>query len=276
MVDHFFETARERYRIRMYRLRVDNPPWTNDRIFQQYRFCNVHREHDRTTQWFAQNIRSQIIDSLRLVEAIIIFRWFNRIETGERVKDLLLNGWNTCEAAERLRDVKPIVTGAYMIKTLSGVSKLEGLLKSIDIARKLLPQIVAEIKGDSLHDVWKRLQYIPYLGPFMSYEVVTDLRWTPLLSTARDIMTWANPGPGAAHGLGRLVNGNHKLFNRHAARDRQEMLLHMRDLLRASQDETYWPKDWTPWEMREVEHWLCEYDKYCRATQGHSLKRRFP
>jgi len=29
------------------------------------------------------------------------------------------------------------------------------------------------------------------------------------------------------------------------------------------------------WEMREVEHWLCEYDKYRRAASGKRMKRKF-
>ena len=49
----------------------------------------------------------------------------------------------------------------------------------------------------------------------------------------------------------------------------------MRDLLKMSRDPQYWPEDWTPWEMREVEHWLCEYAKYQQAVQGVTLKRRF-
>jgi hypothetical protein len=38
--------------------------------------------------------------------------WFCRMETGERIKDLLLNGWNTQEARRRLAGVRPLVTGA--------------------------------------------------------------------------------------------------------------------------------------------------------------------
>jgi len=43
-------------------------------------------------------------------------------------------------------------------------------------------------------------------GPFISYEVVSDLRHTRYLENAPDIMTWANPGPGAKRGLNRLMN----------------------------------------------------------------------
>ena len=37
----------------------------------------------------------------------------------------------------------------------------------------------------------------------------------------------------------------------------------------------HWPPNWKRWEMREVEHWLCEYAKYRNAANGYRLKRRF-
>ena len=51
------------------------------------------------------------------------------------------------------------------------------------------------------------------------------------------------------------------------------MLELMRELLAVA--PSYWPADFAPWEMREVEHWCCEYDKYRRAKSGLDLKRRY-
>jgi hypothetical protein len=48
----YFALARERESIRRGRLAGALPPWTHDPIFRQWRFCNVHRENDRTTIWF--------------------------------------------------------------------------------------------------------------------------------------------------------------------------------------------------------------------------------
>jgi hypothetical protein len=46
----------------------------------------------------------------------------------------------------------------------------------------------------------------------------------------------------------------------------------MQELLAQANEE--WPEAWRPWEMREVEHWLCEYDKWRRGMGGQRLKRR--
>jgi hypothetical protein len=41
-------------------------------------------------------------------------------------------------------------------------------------------------------------------------------------------------------------------------------------------DQDLWPTDWPRWEMREVEHWLCEYDKWCRVMKDKKrMKRRY-
>jgi hypothetical protein len=50
------------------------------------------------------------------------------------------------------------------------------------------------------------------LGPFLAYEIVTDLRFTALLENAPDIMTWANPGPGAKRGITRLLDEHTERF----------------------------------------------------------------
>jgi hypothetical protein len=47
-------------------------------------------------------------------------------------------------------------------------------------------------------------------------------------------------------------------------------------LLSASRLEHNWPHEWPAWEMREVEHTLCEFDKYERARLGEGRpKQRF-
>ena len=54
-------------------------------------------------------------------------------------------------------------------------------------------------------------------------------------------------------------------------------LYRMQELLSYSQDDNYWPQEWDHWEMREVEHWLCEYAKWVRIMRfGGRGKRGYP
>jgi len=270
-VNEFFETAREREAIRLRREAGSSIHWTTDPVFKVWRFCNVRREDDKTTQWFRQNVRSKLT-GVKAVESTIIFRSFNKIETGERIKDLLLGEWDTEEARRRLWNVKPLVTGAYMISSLPGYTKLDGILKVIDFIRPQLAKTVAPW-GDTLREAWEDLQQFPYLGRFTAYEVVTDLRWTPVLENAGDIYSWACAGPGCARGLGRVVHNDPTVYNYGTKHGQAEMLEVMADLLQRSTKEAVIG---APWEMREVEHWACEFDKYERALAGDSLKRKYP
>jgi hypothetical protein len=272
--DTFFALARERETIRRKRLAGDPPPWTHDSIFACWKFCNVNREHDKTTAWFREHVRSQLTGHAA-VEATFIFRWFNRIETGEIIKDLLLGGWDTAEARRRLVGVKPCFTGAYIIKSPQGYSKLDGVLWTIDRGLERLPAMVP-LWGASLQEAWADLCTLPYMGRFNSYEVVTDLRWTPVLGQAADIMSWAAAGPGCARGLGYTVSGDPEQFNYNSPKDQAAMCGVMQELLAMSRDSRYWPAEWEPWEMREPEMWACEVWKYIRCRDhGQPPRSRF-
>ena len=208
------------------------------------------------------------------MQAVIAFRWFNRINVGEQLVDLLLTGWDTQQARRRLAAIHPIVTGAYVIKTPDGKTKLDGVLWCIEQAHSRFP-VLPITWGNSLREVWLDLQILPFMGGFMAYEVVSDLRWTPILARAGDISTWAAIGPGCARGLGYLVADDSERYRRDSAKDQVEMLTVMRELLLRSQDPACWPYIDVPWEMRECEHWACEFAKYRQAQAGYRLKRRF-
>lgn len=285
----YFGTARERYEIKLKKEAGQPRPWTEDKNFRQWRFCNVHREDDKTTVWFRNHIRDPLskmareetnaefvkLRLLKIVRATIAFRWFNRIETAELIQDLLIGKWNAAEVEKRLTGVSPVVTGAYIIKGYDGYPKLQGVLKCIEEAFPQLPPMVESwLAAPCLETAWRDLKTLNYLGGFMAYEIVSDLRWTPVLDESPDIMEWANAGPGCARGLSWLMDGKQGRFHTGPG-DQKAMLPLMRHILDLSKDDTYWPQDWPKWEMREVEHWSCEWDKYCRSRSGESMKRRY-
>lgn len=280
----FFATARERYQIYLRRagLMENVCPlgtFTTDPIFGKYRFCNLFRELDKTTVWFRDNLRQPLRnDPAKVLFATVAFRWFNRIETGEKIKHLILEGdrsWHPDAARQILKDAKPVVTGAYIIKTPNGMNKLDGVLWCIEQIRKDIDHLAGALdhtppEERTLEGVWETLRQYPYLGDFMSYECVTDLRHTCWLDKASDISTWANPGPGCTRGLGWVVSGDMEKYNRGSKKDRVAMAEQMNELLDLSLCPKYWPTEWPQWEMREVEHWLCEQAKYTRVRDGGS------
>lgn len=300
----FLSYARERYETQLRRERGESRPWTRDRIIQNYRFCCVFREDDRTTRWFRDHVRDPLSSGPDVLLATVVFRMFNRISTGEAIfcqTDLAGGGvrsvfgrgkyvtaFDLFLATGRVAHLRkailahcgngPYVTGAYIISTPAGYTKLDGVLEILrrfyegsdwrDAAAGMLQR-----RGSvSLEDAWRWFSQQDYLGKFHSYEIVTDLRRTVLLDRAPDIMTWASPGPGARRGLNRVLGKNYK--DRSLSRD--DLIQGMRELLCLSCDDAMWPAVWPDWEMREVEHTLCEFDKYERLRLGQgTVKGRF-
>lgn len=307
MVEEFFAFARERHSIYLRRQKGSPWPWTSDPILQKYKFTNVFRELDRTTVWFHENVRNALRDQPEVLLATVVFRWFNRIETAEVIfKQLLFSGetpwdhflktgeaWPMRSCLASAYPDGPYVTGAYMIRSPTGMSKLDGMLHLCSEFWKTDWRAEAdclingwgETESLTMEGFTEWLKEIPGQGPFLAYEIACDLRYTALLEKALDIMTWANPGPGAQRGLNRLHGRLHpkprkpsKKWASSGGKNPDRANEEMRYLLDLSQREHYWPQSWQPWEMRTVEHTLCEFDKFQRVKLGEgepkSLYRR--
>ena len=268
----------ERERIRIVKEdKKEPPPWTRDPILKEFKFCQGFREDDRTTRWFRAHIRNPLSASPEVVMATIIFRFFNLIETGRTLLEHNLHlEWDREKAIEEVFKQPKWVTGAYIVKTPNRMNKVTGVAECIShilADRQRLISALEEIS--TLQEAWKYLLPYPYIGPFVAYELVTDLRHTYVLDEATDILTWGNPGPGAMRGLNRLT-GRPLTFTRktHDWNSEMNCLYQIcRDRLclpgMTVQDKHYR----MPFEMREVEGGLCEFDKYSRILKGEGRTR---
>lgn len=163
-----------------------------------------------------------------------------------------------------LRPHPPWVTGAYQITSPAGVDKLTGILQ----LRDALANDNRWLRHDwTVEQFTKTLSKTWCMGPFLAYEVATDLRHTWMLRDAPDINTWANPGPGALRGLARL---RHNSPERARWPSRAEGVGMMVKLLAISR--TAWKHE-PELELREIEHSLCEFDKYERVRMGQGAPR---
>ena len=278
-IQEYFWTARERFKIMIRKSQGCCRPWTEDVAFQQWRFCNVFREDDRTTVWIRNNVRIPLKHDHRVITAMAACRIINRIETLEILLGAgLLHAWDAHRALGVLKAVRPVVGGAYVVKTPDGMDKAAGVVKmitAIDDGSTDLARFICDVQ--TLEHAWEHLQGFPCIGSFMAYEIVSDLRHTDLLRSAPDINTWAAPGPGACRGLSWLEDGTIDSVHYGSKVDRDKAIRMMRTLLENSRSDINWPQDWPRWEIREVEHWLCEYFKWVRVHKlGDRMKRRYP
>lgn len=284
MIAEFFLTARERYRIMLNKQIGHAPYWydngapldaayTGDPILQRYRFCNVFREDDKVTQWFRLNIRARMQTPEQHVRAAVAFRWFNLPATGELLLPWLLYQEPATQAMRRIHeralDGHPILNAAYMIKSPPGLKKAPGIFSCIQNLEDDIKALTESIMHqNTLEHAVHALCTYPYLGPFMSYQSVCDLRFTPVLENATDINSWTSPGPGSARGIGRVFFRNAGAFNYNSSRDRPVLIERMQQLLGLSRFDRFWPEQWPRWELSTVQHWACEFDKYFRAVNG--------
>jgi hypothetical protein len=298
-IDRFMYWIQERHRIYIRRMSGWKKPWTDDKVLQQYFFTNPYRENDKVTVWFREMIREPLRNDPAVLFATICFRWFNTIPTGwllldtltnipphgylvdEKIRYSVLCNWNRKEAIRRLQmqqlKGEPVFTAAFMIPAPPGSKKIEHVCGCLDTIWDDRHNLLRDLRDDdipSLRRAHERIMQYPWLGKFMAYEVVTDLRHTYLLDTALDIETWANPGPGCIRGLYRL-SGLHLSGkgNSDCLRRPDDWQTQMQNLLVTVR--TCHP-NMPHFEMREIEHSLCEWDKYERGRlEDGRMKRRY-
>ena len=284
LIKEFFDFMQERHAI-YERKKAGQPyPWTGDPILRQYKFCNVFRELDTGTVWCREHIREPYADETDLFFNIAAYRNVNDVGTWNAVCEAE-QAWTgvpfiTLYDAERVKGVMwrrkaaglRVFTNAHM---LTGLHCGDKVVQFADITCRFLWDHRSELEpqpGDNLKAAFDRLikARIPAVGKFLAYEIITDLRHTRYLENADDIYWWANLGNGAKRGIERVLGIYKQGVNRKYEDGYLEAV--MIDLLHESAHR-YLPKSFPKLEMRDIEHTLCEFDKYWRTVVGESTPK---
>lgn len=290
----FFYWINERHSIYLRRKEGRPEPWTKDEILRKYKFTNPFRQLDRVTQdWRARyvtllgtDIPERVGDRITfrkkpptdgdIVFYCALFRLFNWPPTYDA---LYYSGkpWSYANAMgvlEQLRaEKKQIFTGAYIVPNMGLKDpKINIIAGAVDLVHENREAFAAYMRGErSMEKACEVLQLVPTIGPFIAYELVCDLRFTRILGDATDIYSWSNPGPGAKRGIHRLLSGAAKIAGK-----KPDYLEVMRDLLARAKKGLkphIFGDPELPFEMREIEHSLCEFDKYMRVKNGEGRPR---
>ena len=114
----FFNYIYQRELIRQSKSNLDPWPWTDDPILQKYKFTNVKRRNDRTTQHFIKIYNAHLgSDPAVALYNCGVFRYFGTMEWANEF------GWSDkhrgaemkARAAEMLKAGHKVFTGAYVI-----------------------------------------------------------------------------------------------------------------------------------------------------------------
>jgi len=279
--------VRERERVRILKEDAGQPyPWTTDPIIGTYRFCNVRREDDRVTRWIQNHIRRPYIDHQNLWFMLCAARMINWPDT----LNVLMSSGNLAwpvdahfrpeimaEVLEGLATWRKVFTGAYIIP-----APHKGGTKGGFIAERVLGQLWRDrtkfeshfdgtrigVGQPTLRNTHALLSSYDYWGPFLAYQAIVDMRFTPLLMGAEDVSTWCAAGPGTVRGLNRLA-GRPLAYDpgQDAARAAIVGLWH--GIVERSKVRM---------DLSDVPNVLCETDKYMRVlyNQGKPRARYVP
>lgn len=287
--DTYWRFAAERQAVFFNRWRDLPPPWTSDPILQEYKFTNAYRASDRVSQYL---IREVIYGGDQSPEElffrIILFKFFNKIETWEllktalgsvsyrdydyRVYDRLL--LNAITKGER------IYSAAYIMP--SGSSTF-GTTRKHRANLKLLRQMMDDevplkiAQCGSMFEAFKILRSYPMLGDFLAYQYVTDLNYSTLTNFSE--MEFVVPGPGAKGGISKCFESLGGLSEADIIRvvtDRQTQ-----EFERLGLDfKSLWGR---PLQLIDCQNLFCEVDKYSRVkhpehsgnSQRTKIKQKF-
>ena len=266
----------ERHNIYIRRQSGQSKPWTGDVVLQSYKFCNVFRELDTTTIWTKEWIRDVHAKHPYLWFAFCVARRINLPDTLNNIAGYLVD-WAADDVFDILESRKIAkvqnYSSAYMLTTGGrSVPKNEDLCYNIiqplwEKRKELTKQVNNTHTLQDMHNLFAN-GHVGY-SDFLAYEIVTDMRHTRYLNNSPDIYTWANAGPGAMRGLNRIFERpiQKKLKPLQSNREMQYLL---------QEAELYLPESFPKLEMRDIEHSLCEFDKYQRVkTQKGFLRQRY-
>lgn len=265
--------AAERQNIFYKKLQGEKAPWTDDKILQEYKFCNSYRASDRVSQYLIKNViyNGTKYSDEDMIFRIILFKIFNKELTWEilcnKLGDVLLKNFNFnnyCNILEEAKEKgKKIYTDAYMScanKTFGYNKKHENhiaLLEQMFIKDKMQNKIM---KSKNMEEAFNIIKQYPLIGNFMAYQLVTDINYSEVTNYSETEFTIA--GPGSERGI-------KKCFTDREGMSKEDIIKWMCD----HQEEEFSKlgiefKDLggRPLQYIDCQGLFCELDKYCRQA----------
>lgn len=259
----FWAFIKEREDIRIRKQAGNAVPWTDDPTLQQYHFCNIRREDDYGTQWYLSQTanlkgRSQLWSS-------VLYRLVNNIQWFESLGALFTRkGWEEHRQLWRRRILRApkISNSAYIVLQHNlSTSRQTRLITCLDSLRDKLNETWFDF-ANTFHGgiAWKDLQKIAGVGPFVALQVYRDLLLTKALPFDENEFTYL--GPGAREGLRMLIgyfNLSYKVMYEETLKlHREQPPIHGGELV-----------------LGDVEHCLCEYNKYVKFRENRGKRRLY-
>lgn len=203
-MERLLQWIKDREQVRLAKEAGSHPPWTDNEVIQQYRFCNVRRMDDKVSVWLWENWYRPHVSHPNMLKVVALARFINLPES----LGVITHHVFTHQGQPRWKEIKIILrdlkkkgvvfNSAYMVRGNDGQDKIESV---IDYYCSPLTEDM--IDTSSMEETHIRLLKAYGLGSFMAGQVVADLRWA-VTGKWSDKMEWAPIGPGSRRGMNRL------------------------------------------------------------------------
>ena len=205
--DLYWYFAYERQNIFWKKINGENAPWTNDKILQEYKFCNSYRVNDRVSQYLLKNViyNGKKYSNEDMLFRILLFKLFNKESTWELLinnfEDITLKNFNMEEYSKVLEEA--ILNGIkiYNDAYISCANKAFGYDRKHDNHLDLLNKMFKEdriqekiIKCKTMEEAFNIIKSYPLIGNFMAYQLVTDINYSEVVDWKEDEFTVVSPG----------------------------------------------------------------------------------
>jgi hypothetical protein len=218
-------------------------PWTADPILQRYKFCNIWRQDDTTTQALQKRLEGLTFNNTLL--NILLLRLINNRKEIERV-ELVRYG-----AAQDWGEVELKYSDAFIV-----LPALPKGTKKIDEIKNLLRALERRLGGTEAASV-KDLLTFPRIRGLVLYEMMLDYwQWAGMEEQ------YVNIGPGALPSLERLFPGE---------RIQEGHISQLLQLLSPKFNHSRWGK----LTLRCVEGACCEWRKLTNLKSNPKAKKRY-
>lgn len=271
--DLYWYFACERQNIFWKKINGDPAPWTNDKILQEYKFCNSYRVNDRVSQYLLKNViyNGNNYNYEDMLFRIILFKLFNKESTWELLSknfgDILLKNFNTKKYSIVLENAISNGTKIYNDAYISCANKAFGYDRKHDNHLALLDKMFnidkmqdKIIKCNTMQDAFNIIKGYPLIGNFMAYQLVTDINYSAFVNWKENEFTVA--GPGSLRGIKKCFIDKGTMTNEDIIK---YMYMH--------QDEEFKRLNLNfkrignrPLQLIDCQNIFCELDKYCRQA----------
>jgi hypothetical protein len=270
VLDTYWRFAGERQAVFFNRLE-GRAVWTTDPVLISYKFTNAYRASDRVSQFLLRNViySSIDVDWRSRFFRILLFKLFNKIETWDLLSRTLGEVTAASFAVDRYarilddamdRGVR-LYSAAYVMPAAAQFRSPRKHRTHLELLARMmsdgLPERIAEAR--TMEAAYHLLRNYPMMGPFLSYQFITDLNYAPDLSYEESEFVVA--GPGARDGL-RKCFGDHAWSESDLIRwvaERQQHEFERRGV--AFRD--LWGRRL---QLIDCQNLFCEVDKYSRVV----------